>query len=581
MARLPAVAHVRDIELGTNPELEAWLYHFLMENNLEYLLNPFVVASPEQLRFMVSLSGEQVYLPCSDKMFFDIYSNKFPESLTHEYLNGWRFIVKLVKSYKMSRADSRRILSMCRYRFRMYLKGRMLLPSRMIKRLLAIVLTQCGDSDPFRARKRLANAHAAEILSSEEFQKILWSCPELPQSGCSNIADMRHYLEMTELSRLVLLSTYEPLWQGKITIGRVREELDSLKEGDFDCLRDALGDEKSDRKHILFIPDVAGGFMLDIAFLQSLLRQGHAVIIALKDAFYFNSPSIADVEDEKLLKKALDNALSLHEEQISKTRLLQLLRAHRFLVISDGTSEQLNLYRTNVTFARAWKESDLIIAKGHRNKQVLLDSSHEFTRDIICYWRDKKGLFQIARKAKSASAYRFPEKEILALSRGIIRQMQEARDSGKTVMFYSAIIGSIPGQTKTAISVVNAFVAHLRERMEQVFVINPAEHFEEGMDGDDLMYMWEYVQRSGLLDVWRFQTVEDIEASFALMHRKVPAAWSGKDSTFSTGCTQEMRIALDEQQKHPEMQIIGPAPERFFRRRDYGIGKYFDASIKA
>ena len=68
-------------------------------------------------------------------------------------------------------------------------------------------------------------------------------------------------------------------------------------------------------------------------------------------------------------------------------------------------------------------------------------------------------------------------------------------------------------------------------------------------------------------------TVEDIEAGFALLDRKVPSVWTGKDSTFSTGCTKEMRIALDVQQKQPELQIIGPAPERFFRRRDYGEGK--------
>ena len=41
-----------------------------------------------------------------------------------------------------------------------------------------------------------------------------------------------------------------------------------------------------------------------------------------------------------------------------------------------------------------------------------------------------------------------------------------------------------------------------------------------------------------------------------------------------------MRIALDVQRKQPELQIIGPAGEKFFRRRDYGVGKYFDASLK-
>ena len=64
-----------------------------------------------------------------------------------------------------------------------------------------------------------------------------------------------------------------------------------------------------------------------------------------------------------------------------------------------------------------------------------------------------------------------------------------------------------------------------------------------------------------------------------MMGRKVPSPWLGKDSTYSTGCTKEMYIALDVQKKHPELQIIGPSPKQFFRRREYGVGKYFDERI--
>ena len=42
---------------------------------------------------------------------------------------------------------------------------------------------------------------------------------------------------------------------------------------------------------------------------------------------------------------------------------------------------------------------------------------------------------------------------------------------------------------------------------------------------------------------------------------------------------EEMRIALDMQRSHPELQIVGPGPEKFFRRGDYGVGKFFDATI--
>ncbi|MEJ2476495.1 MAG: hypothetical protein P8Y40_03145, partial [Desulfobacterales bacterium] len=96
-----------------------------------------------------------------------------------------------------------------------------------------------------------------------------------------------------------------------------------------------------------------------------------------------------------------------------------------------------------------------------------------------------------------------------------------------------------------------------------------------------LMYMWEIVQRSGLIDIWRFQTYEDILQAFQILKQKVPPEWVGKDATFSTGCTKEMKIAVDVQRSHPEMQIIGPSQEKFMRRDEYGIGKMFDRRFGA
>ena len=99
------------------------------------------------------------------------------------------------------------------------------------------------------------------------------------------------------------------------------------------------------------------------------------------------------------------------------------------------------------------------------------------------------------------------------------------------------------------------------------------------MDADDLMFMWEIVQRSGLIDIWRFQTYDDILKAFQIMKTRVPPEWVGKDATFSTGCTKEMKIALEVQEEHREMQIIGPSQERFLRRQEYGIGKMYDRRL--
>jgi len=36
---------------------------------------------------------------------------------------------------------------------------------------------------------------------------------------------------------------------------------------------------------------------------------------------------------------------------------------------------------------------------------------------------------------------------------------------------------------------------------------------------------------------------------------------------------------LEVQAKHPEMQIIGPAREKFMRRDEYGVGKMYDKRL--
>jgi hypothetical protein len=41
-----------------------------------------------------------------------------------------------------------------------------------------------------------------------------------------------------------------------------------------------------------------------------------------------------------------------------------------------------------------------------------------------------------------------------------------------------------------------------------------------------------------------------------------------------------MKIALDVQKGHPEMQVIGPSQEKFLRREEYGIGKMYDRRLK-
>lgn len=92
--------------------------------------------------------------------------------------------------------------------------------------------------------------------------------------------------------------------------------------------------------------------------------------------------------------------------------------------------------------------------------------------------------------------------------------MKSAKGNGMSVMFYSGIVGSIPGRIEEAIKIMTTFIDYLNNHLMNTFIINPSKYYEPGMDADDLMYMWEIVQRSGFIDIWRFQTSDDITTAF-------------------------------------------------------------------
>ena len=577
MSSAISIDSVREFRLGQNIRFDAWLYSMLMDNNIAYGMNPDIVASQEQMAFMVSLVRDQVYLPCSDDTFKMLCKPTVPEELQRQYNRSWRIIMRLVRSFTPEGEKRRRILQFCRFRFNQYIAQHTLIPSRLVKRMTDLVLAQGNQlDDPWRQLRRISTARQLEMLDEPFVRDNLEAMPA--DAMDQSMATVRRKLDYVELSRLLCLSAMSRPWMDEQPDAEtVRLAMEKARDI---CahLRPHFEASAGKSSTVLFLCDADGGVVFDLAVAKSLIRMGHKVIFAVKSGFFFYSPTLEDMEIDPSITQMIGGGTVLHEPRMSKNDLLRELREHRLVVIGDGTRERINLYRVSVTFSRAWKEADLILGKGWRVADVLMGSSHEYTRDVVCYWQDDKG-FHIKMRPHAKSAHKFSESDIAAQAASIIAGMREARAQSRTVMFYSCVIGSIPGETATATALVRAFVDNLRKKMDNILIINPAEHFIEGMDGDDLMYMWEQVQRSGYIDVWRFQTVEDIEESFALLGRKVPPQWSGKDSTFSTGCTKEMRIALDVQAKNREMQIIGPDSRRFFRRSEYGVGKYFDASI--
>ena len=575
MGEIPTVSNIR---LGEDVRFDAWLFSMMMDNNIAYRMNPDIIAGPEQLAFMVNLHENQVYLPCSDRTFALLYDPAKASSLQHQYNRAWRIIMRLLRSLTQPGEERKRLVQFCRFRFKQSIVKHTLIPSRLVKRMTNLVLAQANlPDDPWWEKRRDATKRQLALLKMDSVCTNLDAMPPDADQALG-ISSTRCMLNYVELARLLCLSAMSRAWLDEPPDKQhARESMDNAVRA---CtfLQKYFTKNSEPASTILFLCDADGGVILDLAVANHLVTMGHRVIFAVKSGFFFFAPTLEDMDTDPSVATMLGHGVVLPNPRISKNDLLRFLREHRLVIIGDGTRERLNLYRTSVTFSRAWKEADIILGKGWRLADVLLGTSHEFTRDVVCYWYDEGG-FHIQLRPHAVSAHKFTEMDITTQAAKIIATMRNAHDHGRTVMFYSCVIGSIPGETKTAIALVKAFVDNLRKRMDNVLIINPAEHFIEGMDGDDLMYMWEKVQRSGLIDVWRFQTVEDIEESFALLGRKVSPQWSGKDSTFSTGCTKEMRIALDVQSKNREMQIIGPDPQRFLRRGEYGIGKYFDASI--
>ena len=573
------VTRVCDLRLPSgDPEFDAWLFNMLVDNNLVPRVNPAIIASAEQLRFMVHLEPNQVYLPCSDQTFFDLARDDIPPGLQEQYDRSWRIVSGLLDSLPYTEEERSVIASFCLYRFRQAVAGSNVIPSRVVKRLTSYALSMTEDlGDPWTERKRQAVEWQKTHLASEDVRGALDYIGG-NEADSSSIRARRQAMDLLHFARYASLCANVRAWSERFPD---REELeDHFQEAvaRFKAVPGVLDILKKPASTVLYLSDADGGTLYDVLILRFFLSRGHRVIYAVKDGFYFHNATLQDITDIPALAEAFKGAWICKDSDITKNELLRLLREWRLIVLSDGTRERLNLSRTSVAFARAWKEADLVVAHGWRKRKRLIETSIEFTRDILCWWEDKDG-FQVRLRRHHPAERKFTELELSDMADEIIAGMRDAKARGKSVMFYSCVIGSIPGEVKTASALVCAFVKHLRERMPNAYVVNPAEHFVEGMDGDDLMYMWEKVQRSGLISIWRFQTAEDIEQAFALLGRAVPPIWVGKDSTYSTGCTKEMRIACDVQSKNPEMQIIGPSPDKFFRRGDYGVGKYFDATL--
>lgn len=581
-----------DFTPGISPELDAFYAIFFIENHLDHSINPQEVASPEQVGFMVYMKHEKThYYPCTDEMFNAIiFKRKSPE-LERKYLDVKERILNLADDFIDDDEKKDFLKSLLEIKFQHETKDKVMIPSRIEKRLFKIFVNQSGIADPYLDIKRARNKKVKNFLDSDEFKKTIDYVDIDKENGVpDSLSEIRRKLEYIELRRFLSLLGEPDFYEKNVKADKeslfkiFNRQLQGNGVHNFFSFLGIEGGgsviEKRARKKIMWLADEAGEVILDIRIVNYLASLGHKVFLVFKEGPIYSKVDITDAEEDSVLNNELLNAEFIYDKDLSKNEIISYLQKEKnVLVLSDGTQENLNLLLASTTFSRAFKESDAIISRGKGQKRRFFDTHFSFTRPVFNISRDEKNEVVIDLKQPHPEVIRFTREDLENKAYSLIDIMKQKKEDGYAVMFYSGIIGSIPGKIEEATEIMSTFVKYLESSFENTFIINPSKYYEPGMDADDLMYMWEIVQRSGYIDIWRFQTYDDIAYSFKLLDKKVPPEWVGKDATYSTGCTKEMNIALSVLRANPEMQLIGPSSEKFMRRRDYGIGKMYDKKL--
>ena len=574
---------------GKDPDLDAWFTVFFLENHIDHYAYPSKVGSPKQVEFMVRLDKDERYYPCSDNMFCAIMSRKNNDLTEKEYKQAYEKILRLIDDLISSKQEKAFLKSLIQTKYEHEIEQDIMIPSRLEKRLYKIFVSRTHIEDPYVHIKRETNLKISKVLKSTIFQKAVNSMDRALDKSiqtsldapCVSLVTLKKKIDDTIFKRYLTLLSFDSFWSKKKYEKIQYDDLIELFNSDIrgNGLRQLGKLLLKKEQKILWITNEAADIVADIALIRYLADKGHTIVISVKESPHFTKVSLADINGDPVLLKQLDNAYFIKGKALGKNDLVeQFKKSSNIYVISDGTKESINLLLVSTTFSRVFKEVDFVISRGAAQKRRLIDSHFEFTQDIINITNSSNGIF-VTYKAKSKRAIKFSHQELEEKAQLIINQMSDAKGKNMTIMFYSGVIGSIPGKIDTAKEIMSVFIKSLEQEFSNLFIINPSDYYEPGMDADDLMYMWEIVQKSGWIDIWRFQTIEDISKSFEMLNMEVPPEWIGKDSTYSTGCTKEIKIAREVLKMNPEMQLIGPSMEKFMRRDEYGVGSMYDQRL--
>ena len=483
------------------PEMDAWLTSFFIENHLDYYTYPDHAATPEQVRFMVYLKDNEQYYPCSDRMFETIMSAKKSAFMQEKYNMVLQKVLRLINSQIEEKREKDYLKSLIKIKYNHETKDEIMIPSRIEKRLLRIFQNHAQIEDPCILEKALSNRRTSMALRSDAFNQALnhFDSSDLANPPATLI-EFKEIIERLELKRLFCLSVENSLWKSDNAESYTKNDYLKLFNRQFTGngveplfrFLGALGKGKplgtAQSKKILWLADEAGEVMVDLAIVQVLAKLGHKIIIAFKEGPLYTKVNFIDTQENEILSRELEGAFVIPEKSLSKNELIKILRSDQHIItISDGTRENLNLLLASTTFARIFKEVDGVISRGDDQRRRFFDTHFQFTQDIFNISGGDRNSVSILYRPRHPAVVKFSHEDLEKKAKTIIDQMEEAKRKGMTVIFYSGIIGSIPGKIQMAKKIMAVFIQSLKKQLARIFIINPSEYYEPGMDADDLM----------------------------------------------------------------------------------------------
>ncbi len=381
---------------GQNPDQDAWVTAFYIENHLDPYTHPDHAASLEQTRFMVITEDDERYYPCSDRMFQDIMTRAKPKALKTKYRDALKQILSLVDQQIEDPFEKQYLTALINTKFKHETRDGIMIPSRLLKRLLRIFLDRTQIEDPWLEEKRARNRRAMQALNADAFIQAFNSVDTTDGPDANpSLAGLREFIEHLEIKRLLALTAASELWEADpatpYTVEDYGRLLDRPLQGNgleplFDFL-DISHHSDHSRTHrpkkILWLADQAGETIIDLTIAKFLVKLGHTVILVFKEGPLFNHVDLADLYEDPVLKGALEGAMLIFEKQMSKNDLADALsKENHIYATADGTREDLNLLLASTTFARLFKEVDGIISRGPTQKRRFFETHFQFTQDI-------------------------------------------------------------------------------------------------------------------------------------------------------------------------------------------------------